>query len=62
MATAEQEAQFDALYLVFGEIRTRLQLKPEDFPIALARVNRGSDGTRYQEQYVPTLRRLIGLD
>ena len=62
MSTHEINAQIDAIGLAFSEMRKALGLKPENFPIAHARVTEGSDGTGYQNTYVPYLEQLIGSE
>ncbi len=61
MSAHEQNAQLDAICLAFGEMRKKLELKPQDFPIAYERVTQGSDGTGYQDRYVQALESLIGV-
>ena len=52
--------QIAPLIHVVSQIRQHLKLQPEDFPIALARVVKGSDGTAFQDSYCTNLEVLIG--
>ncbi len=60
--TTEEEARNMAFSLVFSEMRKHIGMRSTDFPIASARVAEGSDGSRFQNEYIPTLSRLIGAE
>ena len=56
------QPKFDAIILVLASMRERLGLEPEDFRVAFTRVNEGSDGTEYQDDYVALIKHLIGSE